>query len=249
MPGAEAFSANGGANGVLLLHGYTGNPFSMRSLAERLAGSGFAIELPLLAGHGTALEDLVGLRWPDWLDSATRAFESLAARCERVLVVGMSMGGLLACWLAQHRDPVGIVLINPVAGPLPPALAEMVVEVAASGVEVAPSIGSDISVSGVEAPTYDGTPVAGLLSLLDASQEIGLTLSTISCPVLLFSSREDHVVPTVCGDLVAESVSGSCERIWLERSFHVATLDHDASEVESRTLDFARVILEGAFNA
>ncbi len=66
IPGAEPWSAPGGSNGVLVLHGFTGNPQSMRPLAEALAAAGFTVELPLLPGHGTAVEDMVPTRWEDW---------------------------------------------------------------------------------------------------------------------------------------------------------------------------------------
>src|SRR5580704_15003176 len=53
LHGAEAFSAPGGPDGVLVLHGFTGSPFSMRPLADKLAEAGYAVELPRLPGHGT----------------------------------------------------------------------------------------------------------------------------------------------------------------------------------------------------
>jgi carboxylesterase len=60
--------------------------------------------------------------------------------------------------------------------------------------------------------------------------------------VLLLSSRQDHVVEPGSGDLVAGTVSGPVERVWLERSYHVATLDYDQDEIESRALAFARSV-------
>jgi carboxylesterase len=63
IPGAEPFSAAGGPAGVLVLHGFTGNPQSMRGLAEAFAATGFTVELPLLPGHGTKVEDMIPTRW------------------------------------------------------------------------------------------------------------------------------------------------------------------------------------------
>ena len=76
IPGAEAFSHNGNGNGdvgVLVLHGFTGNPGSMRGLAEACAAAGFHVELPQLAGHGTAIEDMIPTRWADWSGDAEKA--------------------------------------------------------------------------------------------------------------------------------------------------------------------------------
>src|ERR1035438_10198752 len=100
IPGCEPWSADGGSHGVLVLHGYTGNPQSMRPLAEAAAAAGYTVDLPLLAGHGTAIEDLLPTRWEDWSGGAEAAYEALAARCDKVVVTGLSMGGTLTSWLA-----------------------------------------------------------------------------------------------------------------------------------------------------
>src|SRR4051812_22326326 len=103
MPGAEPWAADGGPNGALVLHGFTGNPGSMRGVAEALAEAGFAVELPRLPGHGTTVEDMIPTGYQDWLGEAEAAYQRLAARCERVVVAGLSMGGALTVWLASDH--------------------------------------------------------------------------------------------------------------------------------------------------
>jgi carboxylesterase len=243
MSGAEPYAASGGPAGALVLHGFTGNPFSMRGVAERLAAAGLTVELPLLPGHGTAVEDLVPMRWEDWARAAEDAYRQLSARCERVAVVGLSMGGTLACWLAaRHPEIRGIVLVNPAVEPPNDELRSAARELLDSGVEVAPGIGSDIADPDAAELSYGGTPLAAALSLFEALEEVALVLGDIRCPVLLLSSREDHVVPTTDGDLVVASVQGPCERVWLDRSYHVATLDYDRTEVEERTAAFVTAV-------
>ena len=63
IPGAEPYSATGDARGALVLHGFTGNPQSMRGIALALADAGFTVEMPLLPGHGTDISDMVPTRW------------------------------------------------------------------------------------------------------------------------------------------------------------------------------------------
>src|SRR5664279_5176723 len=70
IPGCEPWSADGGSHGVLVLHGFTGNPQSMRPLAEAVAAAGYTVDLPLLAGHGPAVEDMLPTRWEDWTGGA-----------------------------------------------------------------------------------------------------------------------------------------------------------------------------------
>ncbi len=236
----------GSAEGALVLHGFTGNPFSMRGIAEQLASAGLSVELPLLPGHGTSIEDMVGTRWSDWSAAAESAYLDLAARCEQVIVVGLSMGGTLAAWLAEsHPEICGLVLVNPMVEPPGPEMFDAVREMLAAGAVVAPGIGADIALPDAAELSYEASPLESALSLFEAARGVAARLGEISCPVLLFSSREDHVVPTSNGDRLEASASGPLERIWLERSYHVATLDYDRDEVEARTVGFASRVLGG----
>ncbi len=236
----------GGSHGVLVLHGFTGNPQSMRPLAEALAAAGFTVDLPLLPGHGTSVEDLIPTRWEDWSGAAEAAFAGLAARCDAVAVAGLSVGGALTCWLAErHPDICGIALINPMIDPPSPETREMGRTLLAEGIETIDGVGSDIAKDGPVESAYPGLPLAPALSLAEGLDGMVAALGTIACPTLLLSSRVDHVVDPVSGDVVERSVGGPVERVHLERSYHVATLDWDAPLVEERIVAFADRVLGG----
>jgi carboxylesterase len=239
LAGAEPFSAKGGPIGIVVLHGYTGNPDSMRPLAAALAAAGHAVELPLLPGHGTSVEDLMSTSWSDWSSVAEASYDDLAGRCERVVVAGLSMGGSLAIWLAErHPEIAGIIVVNPLVDPPATSFREMLRAMVDAGAASVPSIGSDIAKQGAVESAYEATPIEPMLSMFAAVDEIAAGLGQLRCPVLLLSSRNDHVVPSESGDLLAERAGGPVERVWLERSFHVATLDFDAGELETRALGF-----------
>jgi len=138
------------------------------------------------------------------------------------------------------------VLINPLVEPPADDFRAALTDMVHEGATIAPSIGSDIARKDVVEITYDGTPLPAALSLFKGVEDVALRLTEIQCPVLLFSSRQDHVVPPTNGDLVASSVSGPCERVWLEHSFHVATLDNDRDELEARTVTFVTAVTAGA---
>jgi carboxylesterase len=246
IPGAEPWSAEGGSHGVLVLHGFTGNPQSMRPLAEALAAAGFTVDLPLLPGHGTAVEDMVPTRWEDWSTAAEGAYLELAAQCERVIVTGLSMGGTLTCALAEdHPGIAGIAVINPLVEPPTAEFLDGVRSILDGGTEVLDGIGSDIAKEGAVEAAYPGTPLAPALSLFEATAVVGKRLGEIHCPTLLLNSREDHVVDPISGEVLERSVGGPVERVFLERSFHVATLDWDAPLVEERVVAFALEVLSG----
>lgn len=230
-------------DGVLVLHGFTGNPTSMQGLADAFAAAGFEVELPTLPGHWTVIEDMIPTRWADWVGEAEAAYGRLAARADRILVAALSMGGALACRIAvDHPEVVGLVLVNPIAEPPGDALFDILRLALEQGVDRTPGIGSDIAKPGVTEDAYDGAPVAPALSMYEGIVALAPRLPEIRCPLLLFTSPEDHVVPPSNSDYLARVVSGPVERVSCERSYHVATLDWDRDEIETRAVDFARKV-------
>lgn len=243
LPGAEPMSSPGGPVGALVLHGFTGSPHSMRGLAEAFAAAGFTVEMPLLPGHGTSLDDMLGTSWDDWSAAAEAAYTDLAGRCEAVVVAGLSMGGTLTLWLAtRHPEIAGIVVVN-AASPPPGSTDEMLDGLRAlheSGVYAIDAIGSDIAKEGVVELAYEQTPVGPLISMLTNAVALADDLGSIACPVLVMTSPDDHVVEPSHSDHIAASVGGPVERVTLERSYHVATLDHDRELIEEQAVAFAQ---------
>lgn len=238
LPGCEPYEATGGDIGVLVLHGFTGNPSSVRPLAEFLAADGFTISLPRLPGHGTSVADMMTTSWADWTGAALDAYDDLAARTARVAVVGLSMGGGLSAYVAQRRDVGAVVFINPLVKPPVPEMIDGLNQLIEAGLTTIDAIGSDVKREGVSELAYDATPLACAKSLFDGIGEVYDALGSIVAPSLLLSSREDHVVTADNGDDLVARVRGPIERVWLENSFHVATIDNDQPVVESLTRDF-----------
>src|SRR4051794_37186864 len=159
LPGAEPFEADGGPLGMLLCHGFTGTPQSMRPWAEHAAAAGLTVRLPRLPGHGTRWQDLAMTHWQDWYAAVDRAFDDLRARCDAVVVCGLSMGGALALRLAEEHgeDVAGLVLVNPSVLSLRRSLRALpllrLVLPSVSGV------GSDIAQPGATELAYDRAPL------------------------------------------------------------------------------------------
>lgn len=238
MVGAEPMSVEGGPVGVLVLHGFTGNPQSVRPLADAVAGAGHSVEMPLLSGHGTRVEDMLDTNWTDWSSDAEAAYQRLAARTSTVVVAGLSMGGSLTCWLAtRHPEIAGIICVNPAVQ----AAADVrvfVESLIADGQEVMDGLGSDVADPDSPENAYSQTPLRPLRSLFEAATEIQPDLGRITCPLLLFTSPQDHVVPPADSDVLAAAVSGPVERVSCDRSYHVATIDYDRDLINERSLEF-----------
>jgi carboxylesterase len=227
--------------GALVLHGLTGSPQSVAGLGAALEAAGFSVEVPTLPGHATSPEDLARCGWADWETAADRAYAALARRAGGpVVVAGLSMGAALAAAVAAARPEVsGLVAVNPLVDPPAPAFQALLGELLAAGEPFLPGIGGDVADRDAREDAYDRLPVAALLSMCRGLDVLAARLGRIRCPVLILTSRHDGVVPTVSSEVLASRVSGPVERVWLERSHHVATLDVERDEVERLAVAFA----------
>ena len=229
--------------GVLVLHGFTGSPASVRPWAEHLNEAGYAVSVPRLPGHGTRWQDLNRTTYADWYAEAESAFEKLASDCDRIVVAGLSMGGCLALDLAARRgrEVTGLVLVNPIVNSerrdvrLLPLLKYVV--------PALPGIGNDIKKAGSDEVGYGRTPLRAAHSMFQAIRIVRSRLPEVTQPLLMFRSRTDRVVDPSSGRIILATVSSrDLEERVLEDSYHVATLDHDAPAIFEGTVEFIRRI-------
>ncbi|MFI5617314.1 alpha/beta hydrolase [Streptomyces sp. NPDC051567] len=247
LPGAEPFRHEGGEVGVLLCHGFTGSPQSLRPWAEHLAGRGLSVSLPLLPGHGTRWQDMQLTGWQDWYAEVDRALRELLERCAQVFVFGLSMGGALTLRLAaKHGDAVrGIVLVNP-ANKVHDPLA-VTLPLTKHLIRSMPGIASDIAKPGSLEVGYERIPTRAAHSLRSFLQLVDAELPQVTQPVLLLHSTQDHVVPPAdSARILARISSTDVTESLLEQSYHVATLDHDAERIFAESWAFVGRLAEGA---
>ena len=241
LPGAEPYSHDGGAVGVLVIHGFTGSPASVTPWGRRLAREGFTVRVPRLPGHGTRWQDLNLTTWQDWYAEAERVFLELSERCDHVFVMGLSMGGTLTLRLAEERAAQisGIVLVNPaVHSERPDRFALPLIR---NLIPSFPGITDDIRRQGVSEHGYDRMPLKATYSLTQLWRLVKADIGRVTAPLLLLHSAEDHVVePSNSAFVLANVSSTEVTEIVLHHSFHVATLDHDAATIEESSVDFVR---------
>jgi carboxylesterase len=239
LPGAEPYRHDGGEVGVLLCHGFTGSPQSLRPWAEYLAERGLTVSLPLLPGHGTRWEDMQLTGWQDWYAEVDRELRALTERCAQVFVFGLSMGGALSLRLAaRHGEEVaGLVLVNPankVHG-----LSAYALPVARHLVRTTKGIASDIAKPGSAEIGYDRVPLHAAHSLRRFFRVVDGELPRVTQPLLVLHSAQDHVVPPADSARILSRVSSTdVTELLLEQSYHVATLDHDADRIFAESYAF-----------
>src|SRR6476659_8524383 len=234
------FRPDGSDIGVLMCLGFPGAPGSMRDWADQLADAGYTVRLPLLPGHGTKWPDANRTTFDDWLAEVTRAFQELRAACRAVVICGLSMGGTLALRLAELYPAAvdGVVLVNPSvmttrwdAKLLLPWLWRVV--------PAYPGIIADIAKPDVTEPGYRYIPTRAAYSLSKAWPVVRADLPKVTAPVLLLHSTVDHTVEPQNAEIVrAEVGSTDVTDIELTRSYHVATMDHDAELIFASSIEF-----------
>jgi carboxylesterase len=195
---------------VLCLHGLGGSGATMWPVVAALSSDGHELLAPTLPGHGVEPEALVGRTWSEWLQAA-RDWPA-------DVVVGQSMGAMLALALAAEGRCRAVVAINPLAAD-PDAIdgLEWRISRGHDWIDVAPSTVGELA--------FDRLPLGALLEMHRGVDAIALDAVTI--PVLVATSATDDVVDPASSDLVAAALSGTVERLVLPRSGHVATLDVD----------------------
>jgi carboxylesterase len=238
------FDADGGPVGVVVSHGFTGTPASMRPWARHLAAAGYTVRLPLLPGHGVPWQETNKSSWPQWYGAIEDAFHDLRARCDTVFAVGLSMGGTLVTRLAeQHPDDVaGLVLVNPAYGTrrldakLAPYFARLI--------RSRPAIGGDIKKPGVDEPAGERTPVIAFASLQKLWKVTSADLAAVRAPIRMYRSREDHVVDDLSAELLkAGTTHTTVDEVMLDNSYHVATLDNDAPLIFEGSVQFIESVV------
>ena len=225
--------------GVLVSHGFTGSPASMRPWGEYLAELGYAVEVPRLPGHGTTWQEMNTTTWDDWSGELARVFDNLCIDNDAVVLAGLSMGGALVLRLAaDHPDRVaGVIVVNPAVATkrldvkLLPVLKHLIASF--------PGITNDIKKPGVEEHGYARTPLKAAHSMMQAWRPLVSDLPRITAPLLYFRSTVDKVVDGLSQPLITGAVSSSevVERS-LENSYHVATLDNDAPQIFEESAAF-----------
>ena len=223
---------------VVLVHGWTGSPAHLRPLAAVLNEAGYGVVGPLLAGHGTTLEDMVKTGWRDWVRSATEAALEAKAGGGRLHLVGLSMGGIISLLLAPVVDADSVTTINapqvvwdrraPLARPYRGSTRIDHGE---------PPIPAPAEVSEYQ-QQYNGTPIGTIAELWDLINAARRNLGKVTCPALVIQSKSDETVRPKSGEIIYDGLGSSRKGlVWLERSRHVAVLDVERDVIADAILE------------
>jgi carboxylesterase len=238
-----AYSADGGPIGALLIHGLSGSAAETRPMGEYLAAQGLTVRCPLLAGHGTAPEDLIGIRWQVWTDDVESALQELRSRCKTVFVGGLSMGSLLALWLgANHPDIAGLLAMAPCVK-MQNRLLPLTVGLRYLLKYPPPGLVEEEALVDPEAIhriwCYDRLPLWGAAELYLLLRRVNAALPRVRQPVLIFQGRLDNWLSPQAAQIVHDGVASADKTlVWLERSGHNVLADGERESIWAQGHDW-----------
>lgn len=242
LPGAEPFMHSGGPTGCLLIHGFTATPQEMHGLGEHLASEGYTTLGIRLAGHGTRPADLARSRWSDWMASLEDGYHILRGACDRVVLMGLSLGGALALLASRILPSAGVVAMS-----TPLLQTGVFVRFAARPISLLypfvpkrPANWRDPQAA-TERVAYPCYPTRAVAEVAEVQRVLRSQLSSVDCPVLLIHSQEDIFVPPKNSRAILEGIrSTDKELVLIERSTHVITCDAAREQVFEAAARFVR---------
>lgn len=241
-PRSRGFELPGGPTGALLLHGFTATAALVRPVGDALAARGCRVSAPLLPGHGESLQDMNRSGREAWWACAQESYQRLADSCERVIVVGHSMGGLLALLLAERFEPAALVTLAAAVrlrAPVTPALARLAARFKpyrrwGESRPAQPGCDEDHNIN------YAGMPMAKVADLLELSRAAQRELDRITCPLMMAQGRMDETVHPSSGQIILDGAVHAAQRraLWLPQAYHDLTCGPYRHEVIAAMVDF-----------
>ena len=240
----DSFYWEGGAVGILLSHGFTATSAEVRPLAHDLHERGYTVAGPLLSGHGTSIEEMNRCHWQDWVGDMEQTYQKLTQRCEKIVVGGESMGGLLALYLASEHPEAAAVLAYAPAVHSTTKTMQLVASIMAPFVSYRTWPPGPKTVVDERWKGYPAQPVKAALQLFHLQDEVIRRLASIHQPVLVVQGRLDRSIFPDCPDIVMSKVSSEVKEVyWMEKSEHCVLLDQEWEKVAEITEKFLVKVL------
>jgi len=245
IKGAESFFLPGGSHGVLLIHGFTGNPAELLLLGKYLQSKNFTVLCMRLAGHGTSEADLIRTTRDDWFNSVLDGFSILSGCCSKISIIGHSMGGILALKAALLLNEkifrlitlAAPIFINEELGlkflPEREKCFDLSVHKARRKLKNIPAAANRV---------YRKMPFISIHELVDLIEDVKANLSKIDRPILIIHGREDKTANFGSANYIYENIKSPNKTVMLiEHAGHLLPLVDERESVFEMASDFLQV--------
>ena len=243
---AEPFYFPGNSTGCLLIHGFTGTPKEMRPLGDFLAEKGYSVLGIRLSGHGTKMADIQRSHWQDWAGAVLDGWHLLQSSTDKIILMGLSMGGVLALYHASFLPVQGVVSMSTPYQLEPdpklallPFLTRIIPHISKGKSDWHDPDAAKGHIS------YEKYPTRAIVQLTHLLQAMRISLPKVTVPALLMHAKGDlSVDPENMSRIYRElgTAEENKEMVWLENSGHVVTRDHEKMTVFNNVHNFVQRI-------
>jgi len=229
--------------GVLLIHGWTSTAYEVRRLGKYLNEKGFTVSGPMLRGHGTKPENLEGVKWQNWMEDLSLAFNQLKNKCDEVYIGGTSIGGNLSILLAAEKpEAKGIILMaTPYKIKFEKALAVLgsiwKLLKPYNRKYYPPTFGSARTITRqISYQRYSIKSAMEVYALLQVSRK---KLGKITQPCFLIQSTHDHIIAKGSLEKIYNKINSKVkEKKYIKRAYHTFISDIKNESVFKDILNF-----------
>ena len=237
--------------GVLIIHGFASSLDSVSEIEPSLKSLALPICMPILRGHGQkSPEALRGVTWHDWVADSEAALQGLLTEVERVIIVGHSMGGLVALTLAaDHVDTVDSIVLAAAAVQLASPLASgrplhFLVPLILRLFKKwdLPPVYADQALAQYDT-NYHWAPMDSISSFLEFAEVTRRRLPEVRVPTLIIQSRKDTTVSPESADIIYNTISTPAEQkriMWLDVTEHEMFRDCEKNAIVEAVVDYVR---------
>ncbi len=237
--------------GVLIVHGFTSSLDCVPGIEPPVQALGLPTRMPILRGHGAeSPEALRGVTWHEWLADGRDALQDLLVDVDKAIVVGHSMGGLVALTLAAEQpNAIDSLIVAAatvqMASPLAPGrplhfLAPLLVRLLKRW-DLPPTY-ADPALAQYDT-NYPWTPTDALASFLEFGQMTRRRLPEVRVPTLILQSRKDTTVAPESAEIIYHGISTPAEQkriVWFEVTEHVMFRDCERDACIEAVVDYVR---------
>lgn len=217
--------------GILMIHGFTGSPSEFRRIGYTLRDKGYTIQAVRLPGHGTTPEEMRHTGWTDWYGHVLECYDELAAKCKRVVIMGHSMGGLLALKLAGERSAMGIIsLATPIYLTSRKSALAVVLQYFIPYIAKKPKKKNSTLLD--ESCAYTKTPIRCVVSLRRLVKQVKGLISEVNAPIWIGQGNKDGVVHPSSAAFLQERIGSEVKELHLyNESSHGLLLDQERERI------------------
>lgn len=220
--------------GSLLIHGFTGSPEEVEPLHRELEQKGFDVVTPILKGHCGERKELKLATWKDWVASAEEGLQQLMKLHKRVIVVGFSMGGLIAAHLSSRYPIDRLILLSPAM--FTPNYQQIIEDIRES---VRNKEGFVTARMLEYIHKAMNTPIKTIWQFRQLVKNLSKDLPNVNVPTLIIHGNRDDVVHPRSAKYIYDAISSPEKRLYyLPRSKHIICHDAEADDVKHLVTSF-----------